>query len=108
VPTYKPVIAPPQVQHSFAHHGLALHRYAKSPELCDKRACSAVDSTDGLVYLAAARRTDFMVVVFPTLTDARRFRVVPELRAERRSNAVLLYLRSARTRLAIVRRIFHA
>jgi hypothetical protein len=48
-----------------------------------------------------------MVVVFPTLADARRFRVVRELGAERRENAILLYLRSAGTRLAIVRRIFH-
>jgi hypothetical protein len=99
---------PVQIQQSFARHGLALHRYAKSPELCSRQACSGIDSTDGLVYLAAAPRTDFMVVVFPTLRQAARFRVVPELRAERRSNTVLLYLRSARTRLAVVRRIFHA
>lgn len=104
----KPVITPPQIEQSFARHGLTLHRYTKSPALCDRRSCSGVDSTGRLVYLAAARHTDFMVVVFPTLTAARRFRAVPELRAERRSNAILLYLRSARTRLAIVRRIFHA
>ena len=99
---------PPEVQHRFAEHGLALHRYATSPRLCDRRSCSGVDSTGGLVYLAAARHTDFMVVVFPTLADARRFRVVRELGAERRANTILLYLRSARARLAIVRRIFHA
>jgi hypothetical protein len=99
---------PPQIQQRFAQHGLQLHRYAKSPELCSRHACSGVNSTDGLVYLAAAPRTDFMVVVFRTSTDATRFRIVPELRAERRGNALLLYLRSARTRLAIVRRIFHA
>jgi hypothetical protein len=102
------VITPAQVQHSFAAHGLALHRYATSPDLCDRRACSGVDSTGRLVYLAAARRTDFMVVVFPTLRDAARFRVVTELRGERRENTWLLYIRSARMRLAIVRRIFHA
>ena len=102
------MITPAQVQHSFAQHGLALHRYAKSPELCDRHACSGVDSTGRLVYLAAAQRTDFMVIVFPTMRAAARFRIVPELRGERRGNSVLLYLRSARTRLAIVRRIFHA
>ena len=101
------IVTAPQIQHTFAQHGLALHRYATSPRLCDRRSCSGVDSTGGLVYLATGRNTDFMVVVFPTLADARRFRVVRELGAERRENAILLYLRSAGTRLAIVRRIFH-
>jgi uncharacterized DUF497 family protein len=102
------VITPAQVQQSFGQHGLQLHRYAKSPELCDRRSCSGVDSTDRLVYLGAAPRTDFMVVVFPTLAQAGRFRVTSAMRAERRNNAVLVYLRAAKTRLTVVRRIFHA
>jgi hypothetical protein len=101
-------MTPATVMHVFAQHGLPLHRYATSPELCDRRSCSGVDSTGRLVYIAAARRTDFMVIVFPTLADARRYRTLPLLGAERRDNAVLVYLRSARARLAIVRRIFHA
>jgi hypothetical protein len=98
----------PQIQHRFAEHGLQLYRYATSPALCDRHACSGVDSTGRLVYLATSPRTDFMVVVFRTPAEAARFRAVPALQAERRANALLLYLRSARTRLAIVRRIFHA
>src|SRR3954452_2019939 len=106
----KPVIiTAAQIEHTFARHNLALHRYAKSPALCDRRACSGLDVWGGgVVYLAAAAKTDFVVVVFRTPKDAAAVLPGDRLVADRRGNALLLYLRSAKTRLAIVRRIFRA
>jgi hypothetical protein len=110
----KPVIAatPLQIQQSFAQHGLPLHRYARSPRLCDRHMCGGLDvAGGGIVYLAAAPSTDFVVVVLKSPLDAATFAALFGARpmaAERRSNTLLVYLRSAKTRLAIVRRIFHA
>ena len=103
------IITAPQVQHSFAQHGLALHRYAASPELCDRHMCSGIDTWGGrVVYLAAAPRTDFVVVVLRTPAEAARIQKIATMAAERRANTLLLYLRSASARLAIVRRIFRS
>ena len=100
------MITAAHVQHAFASHRLALHRFAQSPELCDRSACTGMDIWGGrFVYLATADRTDFMVVVLPTARDAARIaKTAPA--AVRRQNALLIYLRSASSRLAIVRRIF--
>ena len=99
------MITPAHVQHAFASHNLALQRYAQAPELCDRSACQAIWTWGGKhTYLAAAGKTDFVVVVFPTIRDAVRVAEVGT--SDRRRNAVLFYLASARQRLAIVRRIF--
>jgi hypothetical protein len=107
----KPVITPAHLQQQFARHGLQLARYARSPSLCDRRACSSLDYVGGrIVFLATGAKTDFTVVVLPTLADARRigalYRPGSAVAADRRQNLVLIYLRSAKARLAIVRRIF--
>jgi hypothetical protein len=108
------VITPAQVQHLYSAHLLALHRYANAPAICDRHMCSFLDvwGGGGAVFLAAAPRTDFAVVVFRTPSDAARaaalYRPGTPLAADRRSNALLLYLRSASARLAIVRRIFRS
>ena len=86
-----------------------LSEIAASPSVCDRRTCSGVDVWGGrVVYLAAAPRSDFVVVVLRTPADAARIQKIAAMSAERRANTLLLYLRSAATRLAIVRRIFHA
>lgn len=105
------MITPAHVQHQFDRHGLQLVRYAKAPELCDRRSCSGLEYWGGrLVFLAAGAKTDFTVVVLPTLSDARRigglYRPGGAVAAERRQNLILIYLRAAKARLAIVRRIF--
>jgi len=103
---------PVQIQQSFAQHGLPLHRYARSPQLCDRHMCSGLDvGGGGIVYLAAAPNTDFVVVVLKNPREAATFKALfgaQPMTAERRGNTLLVYLRSAATRLALVRRIFHA
>jgi hypothetical protein len=102
------VITPAHVEHAFASRHVALHRYAHGPELCDRAACSGVEIWGGkLVYLAATpKRADYLVVVLPTVHDAVRIAKVRPGAVVRRQNALLMYVASARARLAPIFRIF--
>jgi hypothetical protein len=103
----KPMITAAHVQQVFAHEHVALRRFARAPQLCDAatHACTGYEMWGArFVYLAPGSRPDYIVVVLPTIADARR--AVGPLAAVRRENVLLLYLESARAKLRMVLRTF--
>lgn len=101
---------PTAVERAFAARGVLVAPVAKPPELCDTRShsCAGLELWGGkIAYLAPlSTKPDFVVVLLPTLADARRIGGVGQhsgLGAARRGSTLLVYLRSS-TRIARLRR----
>lgn len=92
---------PAAVERAFARQGVLVSRWAKPPELCDRRAgvCTGVDIWGGrVVYLAPTGKADFIVVLLPTAADARRIGAVQRrsgLGTANRGSTLLVYLKSS-------------
>ena len=100
---------PAAVERAFAARGVLVARVAKPPELCDARShsCAGLEFWGGKIAYLAPRmaKPDFVVVLLPTLADARRIGAVGRhggLATARRGSTLLVYLRSS-TRITRLR-----
>jgi hypothetical protein len=101
---------PVSIEQAFARHGVRISQVGSPPELCDRVACTGLDTWGGEsrsnIYFRPQHGKDFMVVLFKAASDAHKIaafeRTHAGLGTATHASVLLVYLKSS-TRIAKLR-----